>query len=67
MYWFNQIQFLAFWKRAFCRVVRYFSPPEDTELEPLDPKTPDVDEATLTKIIYYYKTPGIKAEVKKLF
>jgi len=58
-------QFLAFWKRAFCRVVRYFSPPEDTELEPFDPKTPDVDEATLTKIIYYYKNPRDKSGSKK--
>ena len=57
--------FLDFWKRAFCRVVRYFSPPQDTELEPLDPKTPDVDEATLTKIIYYYKDPRERNGTKK--
>ena len=54
-------EFIAFWKRAFCRVVRYLYPPEENELEPFDPKSPDVDEATLTKIIYYYKDPGKKA------
>ena len=48
--------FVDFWKKAFCKFYRWFSP------EPWDPnhKHDSIDEANLTKIIYYYKNPRDK-------
>jgi len=50
-----------FLQRFFCKVYRYFYVPE-SELKPLDARETIIDEANLTKLIYYYKDPRISRE-----
>ncbi len=56
----------AYLQRFFCRVYRYFYKAADPEIEPLDSREPILDEADLTKIIYYYKDPKLRQSRVKL-
>lgn len=50
-----------FLQRFFCKVYRYFYVPA-AELRPLNAREQIIDEANLTKIIYYYKDPKKSGE-----
>ena len=57
---------VAYIQHLFMKLYNYLYMATDPEIEPLDGREPVLDEADLTKIIYYYRDPKLRQSRVKL-